>query len=121
MNTTDRPRSGRLSVTPRRNGAVLVLHVHGDLDALTAPILGTSLDVALADAPPVLIVDITEVQFLSSAGIGLLVEAHRLTARADMSVRVVAEGPATSRPLRIMGIDDIIDLYPTVAEAIRGR
>ncbi|MFW0149442.1 STAS domain-containing protein [Mycobacterium sp. smrl_JER01] len=120
MNSTGHTR-GRFTVTPRRNGEVLVLHVCGDLDVLTAPTLETHLDVALADSPDVLIVDITDVGFLSSAGISVLVGTHALTQRANISLRVVAEGPATSRPIRMMSIDSIIDLYPTVAEAVRGR
>jgi len=31
---------------------------------------------------------------------------------------VVADGPATSRPLRLVGIADIIDLYATLDEAL---
>jgi hypothetical protein len=31
---------------------------------------------------------------------------------------VVAEGPATSRPLKLLGIADIIPLYSTVDEAV---
>lgn len=100
---------------------MVVLRVVGDLDALTAPTLGTYLDVALADAPSVLIVDITEVGFLASAGISMLVETHRLTSRADISLRVVADGPATSRPLRMMRIDEVIDLYATMDEAMNGQ
>lgn len=121
MNTTGQARSGRFSVTTSKNGEITVLHVTGDLDVLTAPTLGTRLDVALTGAPSVLIVDLSEVEFLSSAGISMLVETHRLTERAGMSLRVVAEGPATSRPMRMMSLDDIIDMYPTVDEAVRGR
>lgn len=105
-------------VIPRRDGDVAVLRVVGDLDALTAPTLGTHMDIALTSAPSVLIVDITDVEFLASAGISMLVETHRLTARGGISMRVVAEGPATSRPLRMMRIDEVIDLYATVDEAL---
>lgn len=121
MISTGQARSGRFTVTPRRDEDVLVLHVSGDLDVLTAPTLGTHLDVAFASSPPVLIVDITDVSFLSSAGISLLVETHRLTERGGISLRVVADGPATSRPLRMMRIDEVIDLYPTLSEARDGR
>ncbi|ANI38453.1 STAS domain-containing protein [Mycolicibacterium vaccae] len=121
MISTGQTRSGNFTVTPRREGDVLVLYVSGDLDVLTAPTLSTHLDVALTDAPAVVIVDITAVTFLSSAGIGLLVETHRLTERGGISLRVVADGAATSRPLRMMRIDEVIDLYPTTAEARAGR
>lgn len=120
MNAMEWTRSGKFSITRSRHGEVVVLHVAGDLDVLTAPSLGTQLDVALASAPAVLIVDITDVKFLSSAGITMLVETHRLTERAGLSLRVVAEGSSTSRPIRMMRIDEIIDLYPTVAEAMNG-
>lgn len=121
MSVSEHNRGGRFSIRPRRDGETVVLHVKGDLDVLTAPTLGTHLDVALANCPSILIVDITDVEFLSSAGISVLVETHRLTARADISLRVVADGPATSRPIRMMRIDEVIDLYPTLTAAIRGR
>ena len=115
-------RRGRFTVSPRRDGETLVLHVAGDLDVLTAPTLGTHLDVALSSAlaTSVVIVDLTDVEFLSSAGISVLVETHRLTASSDLSLRVVAEGPVTSRPLRLMRLDEVIDLYPTVEAARSG-
>lgn len=113
-------RRGHFVVRPQRDGETVVLHVEGDLDVLTAPTLGTHLDVALTGDLALLIVDITGVGFLSSAGISMLVETHRLTERAGISLRVVAEGPATARPLRMMNIDEIIDLYPTLPDAMSG-
>ena len=114
-------RSGRCTVSPRRDGDALVLHVAGDLDVLTAPTLMTHLDVALSGGTALLIVDLLDVTFLSSAGISVLVETHRLTEPAGVSLRVVAEGPATSRPMRLMCVDQIIDLYPTLEDARAGR
>ena len=119
MNVHEHQR-GRFVVRPQRDDTTVILHVEGDLDVLTAPTLGTHLDVALSGALKVLIVDITKVGFLSSAGISMLVETHRLTERAGISLRVVAEGPATARPLRMMNIDEIIDLYPTLPDALSG-
>ncbi|BBX18430.1 anti-anti-sigma factor [Mycolicibacterium duvalii] len=114
-------RSGRCTVSPRRDGDALLLHVAGDLDVLTAPTLMTHLDVALTSGAALVIVDLLDVEFLSSAGISVLVETHRLTEPAGVSLRVVAEGPATSRPMRLMCVDQIIDLYPTLEDARQGR
>jgi anti-sigma B factor antagonist len=64
------------------------------------------------------IVDLSRVEFLASAGIGVLVGIHN---NADgMAYAVVADGPATSRPLKILGIDTMFQVYPRVAEAISG-
>jgi anti-sigma B factor antagonist len=109
------------SVTRRDADDAVVLQVSGVVDIITAPSLATQLDIALASTPAVLVVDLTKVDFLSSAGISVLVEAHRLTQNSATSLRVAAEGSATSRPLRIVGVDEIIDLYPTATEAVRGR
>ncbi|QZT63475.1 STAS domain-containing protein [Mycolicibacterium austroafricanum] len=121
MDVSGHSRTRGFSVSPGRTGAALVLRVAGDLDAMTAPTLVTHLDIALADAPPVVVVDMTDVEFLSSAGISVLVETHRLAERADISLRVVADGPATSRPFRMMRLDEVIDLYPTLADAMGER
>ncbi|OBH74816.1 anti-anti-sigma factor [Mycobacterium scrofulaceum] len=107
-------------VTRRDAGDAVVLQVSGVVDIITAPSLATHIDVALAGTPAVLVIDLTEVDFLSSAGITVLVEVHRLTENSPTSLRVAADGSATSRPLRIVGLDEFIDLYPTVDEALAG-
>ncbi|OBF17501.1 STAS domain-containing protein [Mycobacterium kubicae] len=113
--------SSAFSVTRHTHGEAVVLEVCGALDQVTAPSLATQFDIVLMSGPAVLVVDLTGVDFMSSAGISLLVETHRLTERTATALRVAAEGPATSRPMRIVGVDKMIDLYPTVTEAIRGR
>jgi anti-sigma B factor antagonist len=117
MDSHGQTRRGRFTVTPRRDGDLLILRVSGDLDVLTAPTLETHLDVALAGTPKWVIVDLTDVGFLSSAGISVLVETTRLVKQAGIALRVVADGPATSRPIKMMRVDEVIDLYPTVEAA----
>lgn len=68
-----------------------------------------------------LVIDLTGVNFLSSAGITVLVEVQRLTQDSPTSLRVAAQGSATSRTLRIVGLDEFIELYPTVDDALEGR
>ncbi|SPM37212.1 Anti-anti-sigma regulatory factor (antagonist of anti-sigma factor), partial [Mycobacterium rhizamassiliense] len=108
-------------VTRSDTDEAVVLQVSGVIDIITAPSLATHLDVALTGTPAVLVVDLTKVDFLSSAGITVLVEAHRLTQNSATSLRVAAEGAATSRPLQIVGVDKIVGLYPTVDDAVRGQ
>ena len=110
-----------LSVTRRDAGEAVVLQVNGVVDIITAPSLATHIDVALSGTPAVLVIDLTGVDFLSSAGITVLVEVQRLTQNSPTSLRVAADGSATSRTLRIVGLDEFIDLYPTVNEALEGR
>ena len=97
-------------------GRTVVVSASGVVDMLTSPHLEASLTTSLKRNPAALIVDLSEVEFLASAGMGVLVAA-REQAASDIRFGVVASGPATSRPLTLIGLADIIGLYPTLAEA----
>lgn len=97
-------------------GRTVVVSASGVVDMLTSPHLEASLTTSLKRNPAAIIVDLSEVEFLASAGMGVLVAA-REQAATDIRFGVVASGPATSRPLTLIGLADIIGLYPTLAEA----
>jgi len=97
-------------------GRTVVVSASGVVDMLTSPHLEASLTTSLKRNPAAVIVDLSEVEFLASAGMGVLVAA-REQAASDIRFGVVASGPATSRPLTLIGLADIIGLYPTLAEA----
>jgi anti-sigma B factor antagonist len=97
---------------------IAVVEVQTDLDMLGAPYLTEAVRQALNNAPSALIVDLIKVEFLASAGIAALVEAHEL-AGSTTGFAVVAEGPATSRPLRLLGLDELLSLHPTLDDALR--
>lgn len=48
----------------------------------------------------------------------VLMEAHNQTDGTETRFAVVAEGSATSRPLKITGIADLIDLFSSLDEAV---
>jgi anti-sigma B factor antagonist len=98
-------------------GRVAVLSVSGVIDMLTAPQLEEAISVSLTKTPSALIVDLTDVEFLASAGMGVLVGAHDQLP-SDVRFGVVADGPVTSRPLKLVGIADIVDLFQTRDEAL---
>ena len=56
-------------------------------------------------------------EFLASAGMGVLIAAQDELAPA-IRFAVVADGPATSRPLKLVGVTDVVDLYATLDEAL---
>ena len=100
------------------DGAV-VLAVSGDVDMVTAPRLAEAIDEAIAARPAALIVDLSAVQFLASAGMTVLVHAQAQVV-PPTRFAVVADGPATSRPIKLMGIDSTFALYRTCDTALAG-
>jgi len=98
------------------DGSTAVISVAGVIDMMTSPQLEAVITAALAKRPGALVIDLTDVDFLASAGMGVLVSAcDRASETAGFAV--VANGPATSRPLRLVGLADMIGLYPTLDEA----
>jgi anti-sigma B factor antagonist len=94
---------------------VVVVAAAGVVDMLTAPRLTEAISVAAAKSPAGVIVDLSKVDFLASAGITVLVAAHaKVTPNARFGV--VADGPATSRPITLLGIE--ITLYRTLQDAL---
>jgi anti-sigma B factor antagonist len=94
-----------------------VLTVAGEVDLATAPALESAIEATLGGAPTALIIDLSQVTFLASAGMAALVGAHQ---RAGQSTRlaVVADGPATSRQLRMTNLDQVFDVHRTLDDAL---
>jgi anti-sigma B factor antagonist len=105
------------TVEEKRVGDVSVVAVTGTLDMLTAPQLEAAITAAAATSPAAVVVDLGAVDFLASAGMGLLVAAHGDLTPA-VRFAVVADGPATSRPLKLVGIADVVDMYASLDEAL---
>jgi anti-anti-sigma factor len=96
---------------------VAVLTVRGEIDLATVPTLEEAIDQALEPRPSALVIDLSDVDFLASAGLQTLVNTHERVATSG-HFAVVAEGSATSRPIQLTGLDEIFPLYPTLAEAL---
>jgi anti-sigma B factor antagonist len=98
-------------------GRTAVVSVSGDLDALTAPAFADAIQAAAGQEPEALIADLSNVAFLASAAMSVLVTAQE-DLRASMRFGVVADGPATSRPLSLLGIDALVPVYRTLGDAL---
>jgi anti-anti-sigma factor len=103
----------------RQVADAVVLSVSGEVDMLSAPQLAEAIHTASAAGPAALIVDLSKVDFLASAGMTVLV-----TAQAEVTpptrFAVVANGPATSRPIKLMGLDSVLSIHSTLDDALSG-
>lgn len=107
-----------LRVTAQRSGGAVVLAVAGEIDLLSAPVLGDGVATALADAPDLLVIDLSEVSFLASIGITVLLEARR-EAGDGTRVRVVApEGGVVNRTLQLTGLHEALAVATSRDDAL---
>jgi anti-anti-sigma factor len=111
------PRYQDLTITVDRCGATLVVVVDGDVDLSTAPMLRDALDAAFARAPRRIVVDLAEVRFLNTAGLQVLLDAHRRAGpRTDL--RLVATTRATWRPLQLTRTYESLIIHASRAAAV---
>ena len=97
-------------------GRVAIIAASGALDMLTAPRLRDAVQAALQKKPTGLVIDLLGLEFLGSAGMEVLLETRSQT--SEIPFAVVADGPATSRSLKITGITDIVDVFSTMDAAL---
>lgn len=98
-----------------RDGTV-VLRVDGALDLALAPKFRQLAERAARRRPSMVVIDLTGVTFLASAGMAELVRAHR--GPASVPLRVVAAGRITLRPLELTRLTDELAIYPSLSEAL---
>ena len=95
-----------------------VLHVVGEIDTLTAPLLRAQLDGQIAGVP-LLVLDLSEVTFLGSAGLAVLVAAKDDAETRDHRLRIVPGSRIVVRALQATGLLGIFDIADDVPQALK--
>ncbi|GAC1362957.1 MAG: hypothetical protein NVSMB32_03940 [Actinomycetota bacterium] len=83
--------------------------VRGELDMSTAPALEEALAQPEAAAAPVLIVDLTHLDFIDSSGLRLLIAAHKRARTANRRLVLIPGTPAVQSVFHITGVDGVLD------------
>ena len=102
----------------RRDGDQVVLHVSGDVDMASAPQLERQINISMSGAK-VVVVNLLGVTFFGSPGLSVLVAVRGKAETTGCALRVVAAQSAVIRPVKITGLQDSIDLFPTLDDALQ--
>ena len=120
MGTQSQPSDSRSQcmVDDHWDDTTVILSCTGTLDMLTAPELERRIASALDKRPTSLIVDLSGVDFLASHGMSVLVATAELCS-TTVGFSVVANGPATSRPMQLIGLTDLVTMHATLNDALK--
>ena len=103
----------------------VVVHASGEIDSSTAGELRSQLEAALQQAGShesrLLVVDLNEVTYFGSAGLNAVLDVHKQGLRVGTTVRLVADNGLVVRPIEVTNLDSLLDLYPTLPDALEGR
>jgi anti-sigma B factor antagonist len=107
-----------LTTSVAHREGVTVISIGGEIDLSTAPAFEAAIDGALDERPPVVVVELSAVNFMSSAGLRILAATHERLCESD-HLAVVASNPAVSRAIQLSGLDQLFSLYATLDDALR--
>jgi anti-sigma B factor antagonist len=98
---------------------VAVLAASGEIDVATAPELHDRLGKLLQGSPELLVVDLADVSFIDSTGLGVLVGAVRDVRAGGGDLRLVVTQPQIIRLLEITGLDEVFNVRSSTSDAVR--
>ncbi|WP_116112393.1 STAS domain-containing protein [Austwickia chelonae] len=107
-----------LEVATREEDGIAVVSVSGDVDVSNAVRLRDGLDKVLITGQSRLVVDLSDVPFMDSTGLGVLIGRLKVVRARRGSMRLVCAEPRMLRVLSITGLDTVFPMYATVAEAV---
>ncbi|CAL9505780.1 STAS domain-containing protein [Streptomyces sp. NPDC029526] len=112
------------TVTDGEQGAWAVLRVSGELDLMTSPVLRQRVHDAVADGRHSLVLDLSDVWFCDSSGVGVLIGARRLLRSCGGELRLIlpargaADGSHVNKVLGALGVRRLFDIHPDVPSAV---
>lgn len=113
-----------VKVTGGERGEWAVLQVSGELDLVTSPALRQHIHDAVAEGRHSLVLDLSQVLFCDSSGVGVLIATRRLIRSCQGSLRLIlpaqgaAEGSHVNRVLGALGVRRLFEVYPDVTAAV---
>jgi anti-sigma B factor antagonist len=92
----------------------VVVRIDGELDVLTAPKLAADLNSVVREHAADVVVDLRDVTFIDSAGLHVLLNAHRRLARASRNLSVVCDGGPVRRVIELARLVDTLGVVSPV-------
>jgi anti-sigma B factor antagonist len=95
-----------------------IVKVTGSVDALTAADLSRVLSNQIAEGKVNLIVDLVDVEFMSSAGLRTLLGAVKDARSHSGDLRITSTNPGVDKVLKMSGFHNIAKVFASQAEAV---
>jgi anti-sigma B factor antagonist len=113
-----------LRVTEGERGEWAVLQVTGEMDLVTSPVVRQGVHDVVADGRHDLVLDLSEVFFCDSSGVGVLIATRRLIRSCQGRLRLILpaqgaeDGSHVNRVLAALGVRRLFDVYPDLVTAL---
>lgn len=93
------------------------MRVSGEIDMATAPRLRQHVQTVTARGPEGLVLDLDQVEFIDSTGLGVIVGAAKRMRMNDGLLRIVCSQPHLNELFELTRLNEVFDLYETLEDA----
>lgn len=107
-----------LSVETRGEGTWAVVDVGGEVDMFTAPKLREALIQAIDQGNDRVAVDLHDVTFMDSTGLGVLIGALRRVRERSGELRIICTSRPVLRVLEVTGLHNVFSIHESLEEAM---
>ena len=91
--------------------------IHGEVDLSVADALEEALDAAIRESAGAFIVDLSDLDFIETAGLQVLLRARGLLGREERALAVVCPHGPVRRVFELSGCSELFTLYESREEA----
>ncbi|MBV9323198.1 MAG: STAS domain-containing protein [Chloroflexi bacterium] len=108
-----------IKVVPKGDG-IAVAEMVGDLNLLCAADVRARLATAVGDGQRHLVVDLGQVDFIDSSGLGALISGLKSARQAGGDLRIARPGEQARVVLKLTTLDRVLRPYESVEDALEG-
>ena len=101
-----------------KNADIVSVVLSGELDAVGCDYLLTCVEGQIRDGCHKLILDCEKLKFISSLGLGTLMRVHSRMRKKGGDVKLAAVHSTIADVFRLVALDKVLQIYPTVEQAI---
>jgi len=105
--------------TETRPSGLLLMKIHGDLDSMGTQMVDEPMNAALGNKTSRVLVDLSDVGFISSAGMAMLLVKGKGLRRAGGNMYLTSATDRVREVLALAGFNELFNVYSTMDDALK--
>ncbi len=93
-----------------------LITVSGEVDLATSPELDIAIIAAIDSGTPSVVIDLTDVSFMDSSGLGVIVRALKRCREAENDLDLVITNERVLKVFGITGLDQVIPIHSSIQD-----
>ncbi len=107
-----------MEITSNKEDNILVIEIDGDLDASSAILLDQEIEIALKNNEQKMVVDCTNLEYISSAGLGVFMSYLQDFEERQVSLVLYGLSDKVLNVFKILGLDNLLKIVNNKEEAL---